>query len=181
MLKNIRPNEITFGIMVKIYGFSRELHKAFDLLELMEVFKIQISIIIFTNLIHISFYNRKPRKAELAFALFRKTKQKTDRLLYSKLIDGLIRFREIKKVPKYINYALKDKVPLKPETIKSILKYFKSPEIIQKLNKLKSYNKNYRKMSKKHRVNNYNIENPKKYKKMIQEKKKNHMSSKQNN
>lgn len=25
MMKNVEPNEITFGIMVKIYGFAREL------------------------------------------------------------------------------------------------------------------------------------------------------------
>ncbi len=29
MMKNVKPNEITFGIMVKIFGFSRELHRAF--------------------------------------------------------------------------------------------------------------------------------------------------------
>ena len=29
-LHKIRPNEVTFGIMIKIYGFSRELNKAFD-------------------------------------------------------------------------------------------------------------------------------------------------------
>ena len=74
MMKNVEPNEITFGIMVKIFGFARELQKAFDLLDLMAVFGIEASIIIFTNLIHISFYNRNPRKAELAFTLFKKTK-----------------------------------------------------------------------------------------------------------
>lgn len=59
----------------------------------MTVFGIEASIIIFTNLIHISFYNRNPRKAELAFTLFKKSKQTGDRLMYSKLIDGLIRFK----------------------------------------------------------------------------------------
>ncbi len=93
MMKNVTPNEITFGIMVKIFGFSRELHKAFNLLDLMEVYDIKPSIIIFTNLIHISFYNRKPRKAELSFTLCRRAKIKGDRLLYSKIIDGLIRFK----------------------------------------------------------------------------------------
>ena len=58
IVKNITPNEITFGIMVKVYGFSRELHKAFDLLDLMKAYKINPSIIIYTNLVHISFYNR---------------------------------------------------------------------------------------------------------------------------
>ena len=93
MMKNVHPNEITFGIMIKIFGFSRELYKAFDLLDLMEVYKIKPSIIIYTNLIHISFYNRNPRKAELAFTLFKKKGLQGDRLMYSKLIDGLIRFK----------------------------------------------------------------------------------------
>lgn len=53
--------------MVKLYGFSRELSKAFELLDLMAVYEIHPSIIIFTNLIHISFYNKNPKKAELAY------------------------------------------------------------------------------------------------------------------
>lgn len=35
MMIGIEPNEITFGIMVKVFGFARELEKAFDLLDLM--------------------------------------------------------------------------------------------------------------------------------------------------
>jgi pentatricopeptide repeat protein len=58
--------------MVKVFGFARDLESAFELLNLMLVFNIKPSIIIFTNLIHISFYCRDPRKAELAFSLFRK-------------------------------------------------------------------------------------------------------------
>lgn len=103
--------------MVKVLGFARQLHKAFELLDLMKVYKIEPSIIIFTNLIHISFYNRNPRKAELAFTLFRKHKLDGDALIYSKIIDGLIRFRQVNKVPKYIKYCLKEKCSLKEKTI----------------------------------------------------------------
>ena len=120
MMKNLKPNEITFGIMVKVYGFSRELHKAFNLLDLMAVYEISPSIIIYTNLIHISFYNRKARKAELAYTLAKKQGIKGDRLLYSKLIDGLIRFKQTKKVPKYVKLAIKDGCSLKPDTYKKI-------------------------------------------------------------
>lgn len=94
--------------MVKVYGFSRELHKAFDLLDLMGVYGIEPSIIIYTNLVHISFYNRNPRKAELAFTLLKKKKLDGDALLYSKLIDGLIRFKRLNRVTKYIDLAIKE-------------------------------------------------------------------------
>ena len=60
--------------MIKIFGFARTLDKAFDLIDLMSVYGISKCIIIYTNLIHICFYNRNPRKAELAFTLFRKSK-----------------------------------------------------------------------------------------------------------
>lgn len=120
LLKNVAPNEITFGIMVKIYGFSRELSKAFELLDLMDAYKIKPSIIIFTNLVHISFYNKTPKKAELAFTLFKKLGLRGDKLLYSKLIDGLIRFGEESRVEKYIDYAIADDVGLKLETIDKI-------------------------------------------------------------
>lgn len=92
-MKNMEPNEITFGIMVKIYGFARDLVKAFDLLDLMKVFNVKPSIIIFTNLIHISFACKNPRKAMMAMTIFKKYKKKGDALMYSKLIDGLIRFK----------------------------------------------------------------------------------------
>lgn len=129
MMQGIEPNEITFGIMVKVFGFARNLEKAFDLLDLMDVYNIKPSIIIFTNLIHISFYCRDPRKAELAFSLFRKHSLDGDALLYSKIIDGMIRFRNINKIPKYIKYCMEEKCTLKEKTIENIQKYFKSEEM----------------------------------------------------
>lgn len=83
----------------------------------MNVYNIAPSIIIFTNLIHISFFCREPRKAELAYSLFKKQKLDGDCLIYSKLIDGLIRFRQIKKVPKYIKYCVDEKCTLNDKTI----------------------------------------------------------------
>lgn len=176
MMKNVAPNEITFGIMVKIFGFSRELHKAFDLLDLMKVYDIKPSIIIYTNLIHISFYNRNARKAELSFSLMRKDGIKGDKLMYSKLIDGLIRFRQYGKVPKYIMYALKDNCCLKPATIEAILKQFGSdPEIVEKIELIRLNYGNEKTIEKKQRnlkfKNKFNEENPKKFKKIIQDRK----------
>lgn len=51
-------------------------------------------------------------------------------MLYSKLIDGLIMFREIEKVPKYIDLALEDRVTLKEKTLMSIEKYYYDDEEI---------------------------------------------------
>ncbi|MCC6448005.1 MAG: hypothetical protein IT215_04905 [Chitinophagaceae bacterium] len=130
MMSGIEPNEITFGIMVKVFGFARELEKAFDLLDLMDVYKIEPSIIIFTNLIHISFYCREVRKAELAFSLFRKHNLDGDKLIYSKLIDGLLRFKHINKVPKYVKYCLDEKCSLNEKTIEGIQKYFNGEEMM---------------------------------------------------
>lgn len=175
MMKNIPPNEITFGIMVKIFGFSRELHKAFDLLDLMEVYEIKPSIIIFTNLIHISFYNRNPKKAELAFTLMRKQGIKGDSLMFSKIIDGLIRFKQSQKVPKYIDYALKDNCFLKKATVEEIKKALPEKEIVAKL-ELLGKNEHLEKLEGKEErnlkfKNKFKEENPKKFKKIIQEQK----------
>ena len=117
MTKNIVPNEITFGIMIKIYGFAKELQKAFDLLELMEVYQINPSIIVYTNLIHISFYNKNPKKAEMAFLQFKRNGGAGDKLMYSKLVEGLIRFRETSKLMEYVELALEENCTLKPEVI----------------------------------------------------------------
>lgn len=78
MMHSVTPNEVTFGIMVKVFGFARKLEKAFELLDLMKVYHMKPSIIIFTNLIHISFYNRSYRKAELAYSLLKKCKIQGD-------------------------------------------------------------------------------------------------------
>lgn len=134
MMKNLTPNEVTFGIMVKVYGFSRELQKAFDLLDLMAVYEIQPSIIVYTNLVHISFYNRNPKKAEVAFTLFKRLGLKGDRLLYSKLISGLCKFKESGRVCKYIDYAISDNVGLKPDCIELLYDIFEGDyEMIEKM------------------------------------------------
>lgn len=146
MLKNVTPNEITFGIMIKIYGFARELQKAFDLLELMEVYEIKPSIIIFTNLIHISFYNKNPKKAELAFLQFKRLGGVGDRLMYSKLVEGLIKFKETGKLMKYVEMALEDKCTMKPEVITLLEEIFADePEdmaLIQEMKNLKYVERN---------------------------------------
>lgn len=161
MMKNIIPNEVTFGIMVKIFGFSRELRKAFDLLDLMDVYEIPPSIIIFTNLIHISFYNSNPRKAELAYTLFKRQKLEGDKLLYSKLIDGFIRYKEFKKVPKYIDLTLEDECGLKPDTIERITKKYGNNEgIMDKLVKIREFGKRHRKPQYANKSDRYKPNNP---------------------
>ena len=161
MMKNIAPNEVTFGIMVKIFGFSRELRKAFDLLDLMEVYEIPPSIIIFTNLIHISFYNSNPRKAELAYTLFKKQKLEGDKLLYSKLIDGFLRYKEYKKVPRFIDYTIEDECGLKPDTIERVTKkYGNSDSIMNKLAKIREFGKKHRKPQYANKSDRYKPNNP---------------------
>ena len=161
MMKNVTPNEVTFGIMVKIFGFSRELRKAFDLLDLMAVYEISPSIIIFTNLVHISFYNSNPRKAELAYTLFKRKGLKGDKLLYSKLIDGFIRYKELKKVPKYINLAMEEEVGLKPDTYEKIGKKFgNDKDIMDKLKKLKEFGKKPEKHQYNTKSDRYKPNNP---------------------
>lgn len=71
MGKKIKLNEITFGIMIKIFGFAHKLNSAFELLDIMNTFDIKPSIIIFTNLIHISFYNKKSDYALKAYKSFK--------------------------------------------------------------------------------------------------------------
>ena len=97
--------------------------------------------------------------------LFKKHKQRGDFLMYSKIIDGLIRFKVIKKVPKYIDLALKDGCSLKKSTISSIKHFFKGKEMQKKIDKLIENIKTERKFMKEKRnkkfKNKFNEENPK--------------------
>ena len=141
MSRNIAPNEITFGVMVKVFGFAKELSRAFDLLDLMTAFDIIPSIVIYTNLIHISFYNRNPKKADVAFTLFKKAGLRGDKLMYSKLVDGFIRFKEHTRIIKYVELALKDGCILKPATLEGLYAYFHDDqEMIEKLELFKNIN-----------------------------------------
>lgn len=124
----VRPNEVTFGIMIKIYGFSRELGKAFDTLDVMKAYGIKPSIIVFTNLVHISFYSRNLKKVEEAYRRFKKEKLKGDRLLYSKLVDGFLRNKDVARALKYLNFAHQEKVPLKPEVCDKLKKAINSKD-----------------------------------------------------
>lgn len=170
MTKNIIPNEITFGIMIKIYGFAKELQKAFDLLELMEVHEIKPSIIIFTNLIHISFYNKNPKKAEVAFLQFKRNGGQGDKLMYSKLVDGLIRFKETSKLMKYVEMALEDNCTMKPEVVSLLEEIFADDEpemeLIKTMKNLKYVEKNVYNNTDKFR-NKMNTHNTQKYKQQM--------------
>lgn len=172
MMKNVTPNEITFGIMIKIYGFARELQKAFDLLELMEVYDIRPSIIIFTNLIHISFYNKNPKKAEVAFLQFKRHGGVGDKLMYSKLVEGLIKFKETSKLMRYVEMALEDSCTMKPEVIGQLEEIFADdPEdmaVIQKVKHMKYVEKNTYNNADKFR-NKVSSHNTQRFKQLIQE------------
>ena len=173
MLKKVIPNEITFGIMIKIYGFAKELNKAFDLLELMAVHDIKPSIIIFTNLIHISFYNRNPKKAEVAFMQFKRLGNVGDRLMYSKLVEGLIKFKETGKLMKYVEMAVIDECTMKPEVIQQLEEIFASDandmELIEQMKNLRYVEKNtYNNTDRfKNKVGNHNTQ---KFKQQIHDK-----------
>jgi len=174
MTKNVSPNEITFGIMIKVYGFAHELQKAFDLLDLMAVFKINPSIVIYTNLIHISFYNKCPKKAETAFALYKKTGARGDRLFYSKLIDGLLRFDDHNKVLKYLDLAIKDECSLKFDTLERLKELAANNDALaEKLRALEQVvrpEKGHRLTVNKDRFkNNFTQENTRRYKQIIRE------------
>jgi pentatricopeptide repeat domain-containing protein 1 len=139
-LHRIKPNEITFGIMIKIYGFSRDLKKAFDLIPVMKAYNIIPSIIVYTNLVHISFYNRNMRKVEEAFSLFKRDKLKGDRLLYSKLIDGFLRFKDVGRALKYLRFSHQEKCPIKKEVWEKLDRIVKPNDPMrQKLDDCKNF------------------------------------------
>lgn len=171
---NIVPNDITFGIMIKLYGFARELGKAFELLDLMPAYKIKPSVIIFTNLIHISFYNKASKKAELAFTLFKKLGLRGDKLMYSKLIDGLIRFNEKGRVEKYLDHVIADDCGLKPETMDRIREILGDVDsVASKLSQIEQIMRSERTRKPdplpEKLKNNYSTENPKNFKRIIHE------------
>lgn len=139
-LHKIKPNEITFGIMIKIYGFSKDLKKAFDLIPVMRAYDIIPSIIVYTNLVHISFYNRNPRRVGEAFSMFKKAGLKGDRLLYSKLIEGFLRMKDSKRALKYLTFAHQEKCPIKKEVWEKLDKIVKSDHSMRvKLDECKNF------------------------------------------
>lgn len=81
----------------------------------------------------------------------------------------MIRFKQFNKVPKYIEYCLQEKCTLQEKTLRNVEKNFQGPEFAEKIKQIESF-ANLKKNPHKHvnkMVNNFNIENPKKYKKEI--------------
>lgn len=122
--RKVAFNEITMGIMVKIYGAQFKLKSAFGLLEVFAEINLKPSLIFFTNLIHVSFFNKKSAKAELAFTLMKKEGIKGDKLMYSKLIEGLLRFKQAERVPVYLQAAIDDNCGLKNELIDQLFEIY---------------------------------------------------------
>ncbi len=61
--------------------------------------------------------------------------------MYSKIIDGLIKFRKIHEVPHLLDKAIEDKSCLKKKTMDSLYRIFRNDSNIQE--KLKIIKKNY--------------------------------------
>ena len=56
-----------------------------------------------------------------------------DSLLYSKLIEGFIRFRKFEKVEKYLDYAIEEGCSLKKTALDALKKHFKNDKINDKV------------------------------------------------
>lgn len=100
----VSPNQVTFGTLVKLYGFANMAEEAFRLLDEMRKLSIIPSLIVYTNLMHISFRCERPDLAEKSFMLMTKQGVKGDHVCFSKLITG---FQELKLYKKAFSYAVK--------------------------------------------------------------------------
>merc|ERR1719322_202429 len=168
--KKVIINEITLGIMVKIYGAQFKLKNAFDLVNMFAEINTKPSLIFFTNLIHVSFYNRKPNKAELVHTLMRKEGIKGDKLMYSKMIEGLLRFKQTKNVMDYVQAAIDDQCTLKPDLINQLFEIFEDePSSVRLLEKVKNCGKtqNIGEEGKGRLKNNYHQTNTQNFKNQI--------------
>ena len=143
----VTPNEVTFGIMVKVYGFAKEIKKAFDLIPVMKAYGIKPSIIVYTNLIHISLYNKKFSLTNKAFFMLKKDKIRGDKLLYSKLVEGYLKNDKKTETFKYLNYAYREKIQLKEDLIKLLdEKIPDSSKMKKKLQEMKGFrNRDFKK------------------------------------
>lgn len=166
-------NEITMGIMVKIYGASFKLKNAFELLDFMPKQNLKPSLIFFTNLIHVSFYNKKPAKAELAATLMKNAGIKGDKLMYSKLIEGLLRFKQTERIMTYVQQAITDECTLKVELINQLFEIYEDDaealELIEKVKYCVRANQNTAEINTKLK-NNYHQTNTQNFKNQIWQK-----------
>lgn len=141
--KNVTLNDITMGIMAKIYGANFKLKQAFDLLEYIAKNNMRPSLIFFTNLIHVSFFNKKPAKAELVATLMAREDIKGDKLMFSKLIEGLLRFKQTQNIAVYIQQAIDDQTTLKKELIVQLFDIYEDePEMCYLIERVKHSEKN---------------------------------------
>jgi hypothetical protein len=78
--------------------------EAFNLLDEMAALKVTPGLIMFTNLIHISFKCERPDMADKAFQMMTNKGVKGDHICFSKLVTG---FQAVKLYKKAYNYVIK--------------------------------------------------------------------------
>lgn len=115
-----RPNQITCGTMMKIYGLSGMLKEAFELLKYMKTKNIESSLIVFTNLIHNCFKNGHPESAEEAFRMMEEDEISSDKICYTKMVDGLRQARLFKRACFYVKKAFEMGAGVRQEALERL-------------------------------------------------------------
>ena len=97
----VRPNMITFGTLVKLHGFARTPQLAFSLLGDIASLSMKPSLILMTNLIHISFANHRTDLVDKAIGVIETMGMKMDGICLEKIVRGYVKLKEFKKADKF--------------------------------------------------------------------------------
>jgi pentatricopeptide repeat protein len=113
----IRPSPITFGTLVKLYGFKGCPEEAFSLINEMRRWNVEPSVIFFTNIIHISFSNRQAHLAEKAYFMMCNEGLQPDLICIAKLVQGFTRAKLLHKAVTFVKTANELGLKLKHDLI----------------------------------------------------------------
>ena len=123
MLKDqIKPSNVTYSIIIKLYSNQQKLNEALEILQQMKNEKIKPGLIVYTCLIQTCIKHKKIDKVISLYDEMIDNKVRGDVVFYNTLISGLIFNRELKNAVDITLFTLNKQMVLNNDVYNNIIK-----------------------------------------------------------
>jgi len=145
----IPASNITYSMLIKLYGKVRKIHKAVGVLDIMKQNRVKPNLITYTNLVQACLKAKHLDYLKAILSDLQNDNLKVDQVFYSKLISGLENLGNRDMLCFYLKKSLNDKIILGQDLYDNALRLFETyegpekDEVIQRIQNLHFYkNKN---------------------------------------
>ena len=167
--QRIKPSNVTFSILIKIYGKSRQLEKALNVLEEMKGAGVRPGLIVFTCLIQACI---KSKQVDMAIEKFHEMKRvgiQGDSLTYETILKGCLQFKKFGQACDIVDDAFTNQINIAKDLTSSLMGQIKNSKNvalcarlgdIEKMHKASFYEAPRYNNKRRHNKNNYHKKKP---------------------